>query len=109
MRDICAAEATAFETASTTLDNGVNTLVGDNWTDDAANAFAGHIEATRTPIDAQAANLRTSSTMFGDMRDTLDKAGNDIGALLGELLNLATSVSSKLSTSPSGASTRSWT
>lgn len=92
MRDICAAEATAFETASTALDNGVNTLVGDNWTGDAANAFAGHIEATRTPIDAQVANLRAASTMFGTMRDTLDTAGNDIGALLGELLNLALSV-----------------
>jgi hypothetical protein len=88
MRDICAAEATAFETASTALGNGVGTLVGTHWTGDAASAFAGHIEATRSPIDAHVANLRAAAALFDDMGDTIDKAGNAIAMLIADLIGL---------------------
>lgn len=52
--------------------------MGTNWTGDAANAFAGHIDATRVPIDAQVANLRTASTLFDEMGNTIDKAGTTL-------------------------------
>lgn len=78
MRDICAAEAAAFETASTALDNGVGTLTDTSWTGDGANAFAGHVEATRTPIDAQVTNLRTVARTFHVIGNTIDKAGTDL-------------------------------
>jgi len=92
MRDICAAEATAFETASTALGNGVGTLLDTSWTGDAASAFAGHVEAARVPLDAQVANLRTASTTFDAMANRIDKAGNDLASLIAELINLAVAV-----------------
>lgn len=88
MRDICTAEANAFETASTALANGSSTLVGDNWSGDAANAFAGHVEAVRAPIAIQAANLLHASTMFNDMGETLDKAGTDIAKLIAKVIDM---------------------
>lgn len=88
MRDICAAEANAFETARTALANGSSTLVGDNWSGDAANAFAGHVEAVRAPIAIQVANLRRASTMFHDMGETLDQAGTDIAMLIAKVIDM---------------------
>jgi len=91
MRDLCAAEADGFEAVSTVLDNGVTTLVGVDWIGDAANSFAEHIKLARTPIDAHVANLRTASKLFGDMRDTIDAAANDLAKLINKLISLAIS------------------
>jgi hypothetical protein len=92
LRDIWAAEADAFDTASTALGSGVTTLVGVHWTGDAATAFAGHVDAVRTPIDAHVTTLRTASALFGYMGDTMDRAGNDLANLIAELINLAVAV-----------------
>lgn len=88
MRDICTAEANAFETVRTALANGSSTLVGDNWSGDAANAFAGHVEAVRAPLAIQVANLQRASTMFNDMGETLDKAGTDLAMLIAKVIDM---------------------
>jgi uncharacterized protein YukE len=88
MRDICAAEADAFDTARTALANGISTLVSDNWSGDAANAFAGHVDAVRAPIAIQVANLRRASAMFNDMGETLDNAGTDLARLIAKVIDM---------------------
>lgn len=90
MRDICAAEANAYETASNALNSGVTTLTDTgSWTGPGADAFGGHVEALRQPIAVHVATLRTASTAFDGIADIIDKAGNDMAALIAEVINAA--------------------
>jgi hypothetical protein len=87
MRDACRAEARGFEAASMVLADGTTTLVGTDWTGAAADAFAGHIEATKVTLDGHVANLDAAATLFGSVGDQIDKAANDLADLINELIN----------------------